>query len=52
MQNILRKEPKTHYTNYKKCRNQQTHVKNKAKRNYFENLFREAKHTSNTWKHI
>ena len=38
--------------NYKKYRNKLTHIKELAKRYYFENLFRNARNPSDTWKHI
>ena len=38
--------------NYKKCRNKITHIKELAIRHYFENLFRNARNLSDTWKHI
>ena len=38
--------------NYKKYRNKLTHVKELAKRNYFENLFQGASNPSDTWKHV
>ena len=45
---------KNHGLNHrlKKCRNQLTHAKNKAKRSYFKNLFCKAKNPSVTWKRI
>ena len=38
--------------NYKKYRNKLTHIKELAKRYYFENLFRNTKNLSDAWKHI
>ena len=40
------------YHKYKKCRNKLTHVKPKAKQKYFENLFKDARDTADTWKCI
>ena len=37
---------------YKKCRNKLTHVKAKAKQKHFENLFKDARDTADTWKCI
>ena len=48
----LKERTPVSFTNYKKCRNQLTHAKIKAKQNFFENLFRETKNPSDTWKHI
>ena len=48
----LKERTPVSFTNYKKCRNQLTHAKIKAKQNFFENLFRETKNPSDIWKHI
>ena len=40
------------YYEYKKCRNKVTHVKAKAKQKHFENLFKDARDTADTWKYI
>ena len=40
------------YHKYKKCRNQLTHVKANAKQKHFENLFKDACDTADTWKCI
>jgi len=48
----LEKKTPNSYSSYKNLRIQLTHTKKAAKRNYFENLYREAKNPSNTWKHI
>ena len=50
--NYLKERTPVSFTNYKKCRNQLTHAKIKAKQSFFENLFRETKNPSDTWKHI
>ena len=48
----LKERTPVSFTNYKKCRNQLTHAKIKAKQSSFENLFRETKNPSDTWKHF
>ena len=48
----LKERTPVSFTNYKKCINQLTHAKIKAKQNFFENLFQETKNPSDTWKHI
>ena len=48
----LKERTPVSFTNYKKCRNQPTHAKIKAKQIFFQNLFRETKNPSDTWKHI
>ena len=40
------------YHEYKKCRNKVTQVKAKAKQKHFENLFKDARDTADTWKCI
>ena len=40
------------YYEYKKCRNKVSHVKAKGKQKHFENLFKDARDTADTWKYI
>ena len=40
------------FASYKTYRNKLTHIKENAKQNYFENVFRSPCNPSNTWKNI
>ena len=48
----LKKRDCSIFNEYKKYRNKLTHIKKKAKKDYFENLFSNANNSSDTWNYI